>query len=170
MLRKSLLTLGATLLFALVLFMVYGIVEKVIAMKAAGEKKLTLTSVPFFNTDSTNYRVDSANPILLVHFNSECEHCQYELAELSKNLDALQHATILLMSTENIAVIKKTAQNFGLVNTQNIKFLKINRDNVFENFGPLSTPHILIYNEDSKLVKEFKGETKIEAILQYLPQ
>jgi hypothetical protein len=56
------------------------------------------------------------------------------------------------------------------VNTQNIKFLKINRDNVFENFGPLSTPHILIYNEDSKLVKEFKGETKIEAILQYLPQ
>jgi thioredoxin-related protein len=170
MLKKSLLTAVATLLIALVLFMVYGIVEKVIAMKAVGEKKLTLDAVPFFNTDSTNYRADSANPILLVHFNSECEHCQYELGELSKNLNALQHATVLLMSSENIAVIKKTAQDFGLVNTSNIKFLKINRDNVFENFGSLSTPHVFIYGKDRKLIKEFKGETKIDAILQYLPK
>jgi hypothetical protein len=170
MLKKSLLTIGATLLFALVLFMVYGIVEKVIAMKAAGEKKLTLTSVPFFNTDSTNYRVDSANPILLIHFNSDCDHCQYELAELSKNLNALQHATVLLMSSENIAVIKKTSQYLGLMNTPNVNFIKINRDNVFENFGSLSTPHVFIYGKDRQLIKEFRGETKMEAILQYLPK
>jgi thiol-disulfide isomerase/thioredoxin len=170
MLKKSLLTVGAILLISLVLFMIHGIVEKVIAMKAVAEKKLTLTTVPFFNTDSTNYRVDYANPILLVHFNSECEHCQYELAELSRNLNALQHATVLLMSSENIAVIKKTAQDLGFVNTPNVNFLKINRENVFENFGSLSTPHVFIYGKDRKLIKEFKGETKIEAILQYLPQ
>jgi thioredoxin-related protein len=170
MLKKSLLTAGATLLITSVLFMVYGIVEKVIAMKVVGEKRLTLTTVPFFNTDSTNYRVDSANPILLIHFNSECDHCQYELAELSKNLKALKYATVLLMSSENIAVIKETAQDLGLADTPNVSFLKINRDNVFENFGSLSTPHIFIYGKDRKLIKEFKGETKMEAILQYLPE
>jgi thioredoxin-related protein len=170
MFKKALLTTGATLLIAAVLFMVYGIAEKVIAMKAIQEKKLNLTALPFFNTDSINYRVDSTNPVLLVHFNSECEHCQYELDELSKNLNALQHATILLMSSENIAVIKETAQDLGLADTPNVSFLKINRDNVFENFGSLSTPHIFIYDNEHKLIKEFKGETKMEAILQYLPK
>ncbi len=32
----------------------------------------------------------------------------------------------------------------------------------------LSIPHIFIYGSDKKLRKEFKGETKAEAILKYL--
>jgi thioredoxin-related protein len=170
MLKKSLLTIGATLLIAAVLSMIYGIVEKVIVMKAVGEKKLTLTTVPFFKTDSTNYRVDSANPILLIHFNSECDHCRYELTDLKENLTALQQTNVLLMSSESISVIRKVAADFGVEQFSNVDFIKINRDDVYDNFGALSTPHIFIYGKDRKLIKEFKGETRMEAILQYLPK
>jgi hypothetical protein len=41
---------------------------------------------------------------------------------------------------------------------------------VFENYGSLSVPHLFLYGADRKLIKEFKGETKIEAILQYVPK
>ncbi|MFM7853102.1 MAG: hypothetical protein ACKO96_14580 [Flammeovirgaceae bacterium] len=49
-------------------------------------------------------------------------------------------------------------------------FAKINTEVVFDTFGSVSIPHIFIYDNEHKLIKEFKGETKMEAILQYLPK
>ncbi len=170
MLKKSLLTLGATLLSASVLFMVYGIVEKIIANKAIVGKRQTLSLPTLFKTDSSKYILTSNEPLLLIHFNSECEHCRYELADLKRNLRALQQTKVVLMSSENISTIKKTASDFGVEQFSNVDFVKINRDDVYDNFGALSTPHILIYGKDRRLVKEFRGEAKIEAILQYLPK
>lgn len=170
MLKKSLVTAGLTTLFALVLFMVYTIVEKVTAKKTIQNKIQTLSVARLFTMDSTQFQMTSARPILLVFFNSECEHCQYELSELKKNLPYFKAITILLMSSENIATIKEAAQEFELAASPNAEFVKINRDDVFKNFGSLSVPHLFLYGTDRILIKEFKGETKIEAILQYLPK
>lgn len=170
MLKKSLVTAGLTTLFALVLFMVYTIVEKVHAKKVVHNKIQTLSVGQLFRMDSTQFQMTSPRPILLVYFNSECEHCQYELTELKKNLPAFNAVSILLMSSENIATIKEAAQKFELAASPNAEFVKINRDDVFENFGSLSVPHLFLYGADRKLIKEFKGETKIEAILQHLPK
>ncbi len=170
MLKKSLLTIGATLLIAAVLFLIYGLVEKVLYKKLVAEKRQTLAAPPLFKMDSTSYQVVSTKPVLLIYFNSECEHCQYELAELKKNLPAFSEATILLMSSENISAIRKAAQNIGLEGSPSLEFIKINQSDLYENFGSLSTPHIFIYGKDRKLIKEFKGETKMDAILQYLPK
>jgi thiol-disulfide isomerase/thioredoxin len=170
MLKKSLVTASLTTLFALVLFMVYTIVEKVHAKKAVQNKIQTLSVAQLFKMDSTQFQLALPRPVLLVYFNSECEHCQYELIELKTNLSAFNGISILLMSSENMATIKEAAQKFELAAAPNAEFVKINREDVFEHFGSLSVPHLFLYGADSKLIKEFKGETKIEAILQYLPK
>lgn len=170
MLKKSLVTAGFTTLFALVLFMVYSIVEKVYAKKSVQNKIQNLSVAQLFKMDSTQFQMTSGRPILLVFFNSQCEYCQYELTELKKNLSSFEAVSVLLMSSENIATIKEAAQKFELAASPNAEFVKINRDDVFENYGSLSVPHLFLYGADRKLIKEFKGETKIEAILQYLPK
>jgi hypothetical protein len=38
----------------------------------------------------------------------------------------------------------------------------------YKAFGPTSVPHLFIYGPDKELRKEFKGETKIDALLKYL--
>ncbi len=50
----------------------------------------------------------------------------------------------------------------------NIRFTKINQDEAYETFGSLAVPQIFIYGADGILIKEFKGETKIDVVLQYL--
>jgi thioredoxin-related protein len=170
MLKKSLVTAGFTTLFALVLFMVYSIVEKVYAKKSVQNKIQNLSVAQLFKMDSTQFQMTSGRPILLVFFNSQCEHCQYELTELKKNLSSFEAVSVLLMSSENIATIKEAAQKFELAASPNAEFVKINRDDVFENYGSLSVPHLFLYGADRKLIKEFKGATKIEAILQYVPK
>jgi thiol-disulfide isomerase/thioredoxin len=169
MLKKMLVTIGATLLIALVLFMVYGIVEKVIDIRRAGEKELILNEGSLFNTDSTTYQVDFSNPIILIYFNSECEHCQYEATEIKKSISLFSKTSILMISSEPIEAIKVFSGQYELSNEPAVTFAKINRDDVYKTFGSVSIPHIFIYGKDHKLVKEFKGETKIEAILKYLP-
>lgn len=66
MLKKSLVTAGLTTLFALVLFMVYTIVEKVYAKKAVQNKIRALSVARLFKMDSTQFQMTSARPILLV--------------------------------------------------------------------------------------------------------
>lgn len=167
MVKKALLTSVLVILFSGVLAMVYFIVEKVAKKKAVAEKIQSLSAEDLFTLDSVQFRFPNSKPSVLIYFNSGCEHCQYELGEIKKNIKAFENAHVLWMSSENISEIKKVADGFG---SSNVIFLKINREDVFEKFGALSVPHLLIYSADQKLVKEFKGETKIEAILQHLPK
>lgn len=169
MLKKILLTVGAVTLFAFVLFLIFGIVEKLASKKEAKSKIETLPQAPFFSLDSVAYTIGPNSNICFIHFNSGCEHCQYELKEVKNNQKAFINTQIILMSSESLKVIKSTSSDFGLDGIPNIHFVKINPEHVFETFGPLSLPHILIYGKDRKLVKQFKGETKVEAILKYLP-
>ncbi len=169
MLKKSLLTIGAVSALAGLLFLVYLVIEKIAEKKGLTIKIQTLPKAPLVDLDSVAYTIPSATSTCLIHFNSGCEHCQYELKEINREQKAFINARVILMSSEDIAIIKKTSIDFGLASIHNIHFVKINPEHVFDTFGPLSLPHIFIYGKDRKLVKEFKGETKVEAILKYLP-
>jgi len=88
------------------------------------------------------------------------------LGEIQKNVPAFADTEIVFMSSENLSVIREIPPQYTLTQP-NFHFTKINPEDVFENFGSLSVPNIFIYGADGKLIKEFKGETKMEAILKY---
>jgi len=166
MVKKALITSGITIVFALALFMVYSIIEKQAAKKLVQAKiQSTPVNVKLFTLDSTRFIFPTAKPVILILFNSTCEHCQYELSQIKANITDFNAVELLFVSAEPIEVIKQVASAFAAAD--NIKFIKISPEDVYENFGTVRFPTILIYNTAGKLIKEFKGETKIEAILQY---
>ncbi len=169
MVKKALITSGITLVFALALFMVYSIIEKTASKKVIQNK---IQSVPagvgLFTLDSSRFTFPTAKPVVLLLFNSTCEHCQYEIAQIKDKITDFNQVELVFLSSEPIAVIKQVAASF--TPTANVIFVKINPEDVYENFGTVRFPTILIYNAGGKLVKDFKGETKIEAILQYARQ
>jgi hypothetical protein len=75
-----------------------------------------------------------------------------------------------MVSSEFIKEIKSFSIKYRLNDEPNVTFTKINPEDVYNTFGSVFIPHIFIYGKDRKLIKEFKGETKVEAILQYLPK
>ncbi len=138
--------------------------KKDLHLKIKNFPQLTL-----FKTDSVAFQFPTASVIVLIYFNSGCEHCKYELNEIRRNIQSFTKAEVILMSAENISEIKKVSENFELTSLPNIHFTKINSGDLVDVFGSVSVPHIFIYDKDRKLVKEFKGETKIEAILKFIP-
>jgi len=166
--KKILMLMVFTTLFACALFLIYGIIEKVAAKKLVQFKTQTLPPARLFTLDSSRFSFPPF-ALAIIFFNSGCEHCQYEMKEISKKQSLFLNDELILLSSESISAIKKASEDFGLAHLSNIYFAKINDEEVFSTFGSVSVPHIFIYDKDHRLIKEFKGETKVEAIAKYLP-
>ena len=68
----------------------------------------------------------------------------------------------------SIMAIKAFGQTYGLLGQENVYFAHIPGEKVLITFGSVSVPHIFIYDKYGALQKEFKGETRIDAILKYI--
>jgi thioredoxin-related protein len=159
-----------TILFVLLIaWMGNKTVEKLRTVDKAKEKIASLKSLPIVVMDSSRYELPTTVSTVVILFNTTCEHCQYEATEIKKSISFFSKTSILMISSEPIKKIKTFSEEYALNNESSVTFAKISRDDVFETFGSVSIPHIFIYSKDRKLIKEFKGETKIEAILKYLP-
>lgn len=72
-----------------------------------------------------------------------------------------------MVSFNTINEIKVFAKQYGL-NYPNLTFLQDPKYEFKKWFGKTSVPAVFVYNAQHKLVKEYHGETKIEAIINSL--
>ncbi len=166
--NKHLKIIIVTILASSILILSY-LVFKKIALKERTQANLAFLPVDnFFTLDSARLVVGGFDRFLLVYFNSTCEQCQNQIHKLKDSIGAFSQINILLVSSEPIKEIKTFSIKYNLSVQQNLTFVKINSGDVYNTFGSVSSPHIFIYNEEHRLIKEFRGETKIENLLKYL--
>ena len=123
----------------------------------------------FSNTINSS-NINDNNSCLIIYFHPECDHCHYEAEQISLNIDMFCNFQIIMISTDSRESVKDFANNYHLLEFDNISIL-IDTLNVFHNtFGPNPFPTTFIYNKERKLVKQFKGEVSTEALLKYLNQ
>ncbi len=148
-----------------VALMISGIVTK--AKQQNEVKTLNLSDLFTFSTISDSFSFNMKHPTLLIYFNPDCEHCQYEARAIRDSLHRFAATNVLLVSDESVERLREFAKEYDLVNQPNIHIL-YDRDRKFKDlFGTSMVPSIFIYNQQQELVKHYKGETKIEAILKY---
>lgn len=163
--KKSL--IAVFVLFVALLLLCYGILEKNKSKTNAIAKLKDLGISKFFTLDSLEFLLSTTRPTIIIFFNSECDICRNELKEIKANISRFRPMIIILVSSENISTIKRIAIDYDLVNHSNFFFVKINSGDVFNKFGSNSVPQIFIYGKNGRLVKKFKGETTVGAILKY---
>jgi len=151
---------------ALILFFVVKSYFKVTNSEVKVSKK-TLYEVGLLNMDSSMFEFDETSErILILYFDSECDHCLYEIDELKKNNQELRKLySIVLVSSEPLSKIKEFASK-ALLQNEDIQVAKISSDRVIELLGTDLTPHFLVFNQSGELIKEFKGETKIDVLFK----
>lgn len=100
--------------------------------------------------------------VLLVYFNSECEYCQWEVREISENLERFENITLAFVSHEP----EEQARAFLAKHNLEQSYLKVSADRVISSFDG-GVPQIFIFKM-GLLEKHFRGEVKIEGILKAL--
>ncbi len=111
---------------------------------------------------------NTTTPTVILFFNSECGHCQNEATAIQERLEDFSNANLLFVSDEEATQIEEFSKTYKLDNKLNIWWLKMRPADVYNTFGNIGVPHIWVYNKENKLVKEFKGETKVEVLLEWL--
>jgi len=168
--RKYLLVVFGLIIFGLICYFCYRIFTKVQQKKGISENIQTIPNFTATQLDSTIFKANMLydRPIIIIFFNTECEHCQYESKELAKHQNDFKNVQLLMISSENLSKIKVFIQQYNL--TGFVLPLQMDTKLIVDTFGAISIPNIFIYNKSHHLVKQFKGETKIEALLKYTNQ
>lgn len=146
-------------------------VEKKAQIKAATQQ---LPNVQLLTLDSVTFDLAKSvgdQAAVLFFFNPDCEHCQSEAKQVRENAEELRSAKLVWISTENLDRLREFDEKFKL--SQSIEKLvvaKIDPITANEKFGLRTFPTVFIYDAAGNLTKKYTGETKIEAILKYLPK
>jgi len=154
--------------FAIIGLLTYKLFLKIETKSNAEEKIKEMPDFIFKGMNNESYSLTNIDPqksTIFIYFNSECDHCQYEVKEFKKNIDKFSNTSILLISSEPISAIKEFYKTYSLDSIQNIKVLKDSADSFYKIFSTRVIPSVFVYNKNKKLVNKFNGEAKIDAII-----
>lgn len=139
--------------------------------KVVSAQKQSLPDFYFYSPYSTlkdKQIIDKGIPVCIIHFNTKCEHCQEEAKLINKCIKQFKNAQIILVSPNPPSEILTFSDRYGLNKHPQIIILWDKEKKFEEWFGHAPFPSTYIYNKTHKLLKEYHGEVKIEAIAKYL--
>ncbi|MDA9555153.1 redoxin domain-containing protein [Pelobium sp.] len=151
------------------------LVNKIVERQSQNEEiKLTKEYLPkfeFYQLDSAIYLSTSIKkniPLIIIHFNTECEHCQAEVQLISQNIKVFKNAQIIMVAPNAPSEINSFMEQYGIKQHSKINVLWDKYYHFIDWFGHSPFPSVYIYNKGQHLVKEYHGEVKIEALTKYL--
>lgn len=171
--RKIIKIIISIILILFLSYMLTIIIKKVKHKSLITEQIQTIPQFLFVNISNnkayTNKDIENNKACLIIYYNSECNHCEYEAEQISTHIDKFENYQILMISYESLENILAFKEKYKL-NNNLITFLQDPKYQFDDIFGNSPIPTSFIYNKNRKLVKQFKGEVKIETLLKYLAQ
>ena len=152
-------------------FLSYNVVYEITEKQQAAEMRQSLPAFSFQGLAGQAFELGdlaAGRPTLVIYFHPDCDHCQYEARAVRDSLHRFAEANVLLVSNEPIERLREFGEAYDLLGTPNVHILHDANGDFKRLFGTSSVPSIFIYNRNRELVKHYKGETKVEAILTYL--
>jgi hypothetical protein len=156
---------------AIICFLVYKIIEKQNQNDVIKASKEYLPVFEFYKLDSSKYSstaVNKINPIIIIHFDTECDHCQSEAKLIHQNIGAFKKSHIIMVAPNSPSYISSFTREYGISQHPEIIVLWDKENRFVDWFGPSPFPSMYIYDSKHHLSKEYHGEVKIEAITKFL--
>ncbi|MCF6347539.1 MAG: redoxin domain-containing protein [Flavobacteriaceae bacterium] len=170
--KKQLKIIIGIVLISIIGYLGFSIGNKLNHKKEVAERIKTIPEFSFKTLNGeafTQNEVSETLPKLFIYFNSECEFCHAEAKQIQESIEQLKNVQLLLVSFEESEGIKAFAEKYHLVNYENIIFLEDSSLLFAELFDAKSIPFMVLYSKENQLIQKFKGATKIEKVISYLP-
>lgn len=161
-----LLKLGISLLFVLTLLLFLTLNYRAFNKnKKISEKIEFIPKFEFIDLNYESYKNEDLpnDCIVFIFFNSECDLCQAEIAELMKDANSFDQVSFLLVSNEPIKILKKFSANYYIRNSF-VNLFHCDYTYFKDVFGVNIIPTIFIYNKNHKLIRILKGKMRINEL------
>lgn len=120
--------------------------------------------------DGKELTIPRDRALVLVYFNSSCDHCQREIEDIRQHLDRFVGAQLILMSAEEPETIDAYIKSIGMPGGENVVIAHVRHEVIAEKFGLLGLPQVFVYSAEGRLIDLFTGETSAQRIAGSLAQ
>jgi len=167
--KKQLIITILACIMALLAYFGFQIYKKIEAKKIFSQQ---IKRIPKMNTFQWigKQAPNNNTPTIILFFNPDCDHCQYEAKLILEHQSDFTDTNFWWVTTVDGSAINDFSKKYHLDKLSKHYFAKLSTEKFVETFGSVSVPHIFIYDKAGVLQKEFRGETKIEALLKYINQ
>ena len=163
---RILLVLIVCSILGFLIFIIYdGYREK----KQAEIRIKSIPDISFYSLDGSLVNLRSYAPsknMIILYLHPECEHCRYEINAILENSDRFVESQIIMIaSVDSLKILEDFEMEYHLTHYENIEILA-DLDFCFSDvFGSAALPSVFIYDSRGNLKKQFRGETKPDAII-----
>ena len=171
MMRHTLKIIIGIFIIGIIAFLGYSIITNLNNKEKVADRIRTIPHFSFKTIEGevfSQLEISKTKPKLFIYFNSSCDFCKAEAKQIQENSDQLDGVQLLFVSFEDKKEIKAFASEYGLLNQMNMIFLEDESMEFSEIFDVKSIPFMLLYSKENKLIKKFKGLTKIENVIMLL--
>ena len=130
----------------------------------------TVPPFELMNLDSSTYFKKSDlpknQPVLIMVFNPECDHCQHQVQAMLLDMEQLKNIQMVFATPEDFNKMKAFHEKYNLAKYSNIH---LGRDTKF--FLPpfyrmRNLPYLALYNKKGDLITTFDGNASTEELLK----
>lgn len=105
-------------------------------------------------------------PVLIMFFSPDCDHCQHQIEDMLKDMKAFDNIQVVLASFQPFEQIKAFNEKYGLDRYKNVY---IGRDTKY--FLPpfyqmYNLPYLALYNSKGDLITTFEGNVKPDKLVK----
>jgi len=134
-----------------------------------GAGKGQLPSIDLLLTDSLTHintkAVRKGNPVALLYFSPDCEHCQQETKSIIHHMNSLQEIHFYFITNDPLERAKVFISVFHLERYSNIIIGVDDRFQFPRVFNGAVPPYLVLYDSNLDLVHIFDGETEVGKII-----
>jgi len=162
---KIILVVISELLF---LVLAIGIYNRIKAGHSEETGKLPYLALLTIDDKGFNTSEIRTGPVLVVHFNPECDHCKYEIQGIIESEMPSMGFRILLITQAPKDSVINFYRDYSISNYSSITVLLDSSGLFSENFKSKVIPSNYLYDKNLNLIKVLEGEYKTETIIKYL--
>ena len=117
-------------------------------------------------TTITKADLKKNQPLMLMFFSPDCDHCQHQMQDLLKEMESFKKIQIVMATYQPFNMMKDFYNKYGLSTFSNIR---VGRDTKYflpPYYQMMNLPYLALYDRKGNLIRTFEGNQKIPVILK----
>ena len=132
----------------------------------------SLPRLSYWDASGNGAHIVGADPsrhTVIVLFNSQCEHCLYELDAFEHRLSEVDGTRLYFLTSEAALPSAVIAKRWpALLTSRLVSWGTVRAQDVRGELRTAVIPAVFVFDEKGRLVKQFRGETKFDLLVRAL--
>lgn len=128
----------------------------------------TIPPVQLLLVDNTNFTkadLKKNQPLILMYFSPECDHCQHQVNDMLKRIKDLKKYQIVMATSKSFEEMKAFYDKYKLAAYSNIVMGRDIKYLLPPFFRMRNLPYLALYDKKGNLITSFDGNVKVDSLI-----